>query len=862
MGEVYKARDPRLNRIVAIKILPFQERADFDRRRRLEREARAVAALSHPHICPLFDIGHCEGTDFLVMEFLDGETLAQRLSRGKVPVNQALEYGIQIADALAAAHKAGIIHRDLKPGNIMLTKGGAKLLDFGLAKPREQFAAASPADAATGDLRTATGMVLGTMQDMAPEQLEGRDADVRSDVFALGAVLYEMLAGRRAFEGGTTAGVVAAILERDPERLSIRQPAVAPGLDHLITTCLAKDPDNRWQTARDVTLGLKWAAQMPDAAARPVTAARSWSRILLILATALVAAAVPVGMWRLRAHASAPVDLTPNMFQIVPPPGTVLGAVAVSPDGESVAFIAAGPDDPGRISIYVRERNSLGIRRLEGMDDAAFPFWSSDSRSIAFFARNKLRRIAASGGPTQVLCDTAGEGGTWSGDTIIFAAQGPLQRTSATGSTPTPVTTIRAGSGDQHAFPSFLPDGRHFLFYVRSERAEDRGIYVGSLDSREVKRVTASDLRGQFAPPSHLLFVQDRTLLARPFDLTTLQVTGDPVSVAAPVAYVWQGNDAAFSVSSTGVLTYESADYPVTELVWFDRTGRRLGRVGEPGDYLNPWLSPDERLLVYERIDPNTGAHHIWKLELARSGNASRLTLSAMGRHIPILNADGSRMAYSSRSSGHFDMFVKDPSQPEREQPLLVTPDDKYPADWSRDGRFIIYETLDARTKRDLWVLPLFGDRQPQPLLRSEFNEQQGQLSPDGRWLAYVSDESGRWEVYIRRFPELDGLRLISTAGGSQPHWRRDGREIFYLAADRSVTAVALEDGATLEPTMAQVLFRIRGLPSGVPTGISDRIRFCVAQDGQRFLINSPIDGAGPQAITVATKWPALLRGR
>ena len=601
------------------------------------------------------------------------------------------------------------------------------------------------------------------------------------------------------------------------------------------------------------------AAKTPDASERPVGRLSIQPKIAWIVAAAAVVAALLFGTWLPRGHTSAP-DPTPTMFQISPPPGTVLGAVAVSPDGLSVAFVAAGPDDTSRL--YVRPLNSLDIRQLEGTEDASFPFWSSDSRSIGFFARNKLRKVAASGGPTQVLCDALGPlGGTWSGDTIIFADQRQLLRTSATGSTPTAVTTIPVDSEVQHIWPSFLPDGRHFLFYVRGEHADDRGIYVGSLDSKEVKRIAAADLRGLFAAPSHLLFVQDRTLLVRPFDLKTLLVTGDPVSVAAPVGYIWQGIDGAFSVSSTGVLAYESAAYPVTELLWLDRTGRRLGRVGDPGDYLNIRLSNDERLLVTEGIDPNTGMHHIWKLDLARNGNASRLTLSAMGRHIPILNNDGSRIAYISNDSGHFDIFVKDLSQPEREQSLLVTTANKYPTDWSRDGRFLIYETLDAKTKRDIWVLPLFGDRKPWALLNSEYNEQHGQLSPDGRWLAYVSDESGTWEVYVRRFPQRDDFRKISTAGGSQPRWRRDGREIFYLAADRSVMAVALGNGATLEPETPQALFRIRSLPSGVPTGINDRIRFCVAPDGQRFLIDSPIEGAGPQAITVATKWPALLRG-
>jgi Tol biopolymer transport system component len=539
----------------------------------------------------------------------------------------------------------------------------------------------------------------------------------------------------------------------------------------------------------------------------------------------------------------------------------VLGQVAVSPNGRFVALVAAGADGPG--VLYVRARNALQVRQLAGTEGAAFPFWSPDSQYLGFFAQSKLKKIALAGGPPQVVCATLGSiGGTWNADgTIIFAAGGPLEQVKASGGAPVAVTTLPPGEEVLHLWPSFLPDGRHFLFSLRSERADENGVYVGSLDSREVKRVANADLRALYAPPAHLLFVRERALMAQAFDLSTFTVSGDPIPVAAPVGYVWTGLDAAFSVSSTGMLAYESADYPVTELAWFDRTGRRLGRVGEPGDYLLPWLSYDERQLLVERIDPNRGDHQIWKLDVARNGNASRLTLGNMSRHAPVLSSDGSKMVFTANQSGHFDFFVKDLRQPESDQPLLATPANKYPMDWSRDGRFLVYETLDARTQRDLWVLPLVGDRTPRLLLHSEFNESQGQLSPDGLWIAYISDESGRWEVYVRAFPGLGDVRLISTGGGTQPRWRRDGREIFYVAADRRLMAVSLGPGPNLEPAAPQALFRVPSLPSGVPTGLSDRMRFNVAADGQRFLINSPLDGAGPQSVIVSTDWQDLLRG-
>jgi len=391
---------------------------------------------------------------------------------------------------------------------------------------------------------------------------------------------------------------------------------------------------------------------------------------------------------------------------------------------------------------------------------------------------------------------------------------------------------------------------------VRSESATDNGVYIGSLDSRDIRPLLKADLRALFAPPGYVLFVRDRTLMAQRFDVTRLALTGEPAVVAAEVGHVWTGFDAAFSVSATGVLAYESAEYPVTELAWFDRHGRRVGRVGDAADYLNPWLGDDERQVAVERVDANTGAHEIWRLDVTRNGNASRLTLG--GRHMPVLSNDGHRMLYVTSRSGHSDLMTKDLRQPETEELLLSTSTNKFPTDWSRDGSVILYETLDSRTQRDLWALPAGGKGTPRPLLNSEFNEEQGQLSPDGRWLAYISDETGRWEVYVRSFPGLTDLHQVSTAGGTHPRWRRDGKELFYLAANHTLMAVDLRRGVNAELPTPQELFPISVAASFVP--LNERTLYSVAADGQRFLVASPLDGAGPRAITVATNWPALLR--
>jgi eukaryotic-like serine/threonine-protein kinase len=863
MGEVYKARDTRLSRTIAIKVLPSELVDSPAAKQRFEREARAVAALSHPHICPVFDVGQQDGTEFLVMEYLEGETLAARLARATLPLEQALHYAIQIADALATAHKAGIVHRDLKPGNIMLTRSGAKLLDFGLAKACAGPLIAGATEVATERALTATGTVVGTVQYMAPEQIEGGEIDARTDIFAFGTVLYEMVTGRKPFEGKTAAGLMAAILERTPVPVSTRKPTVSPVLDHVIGKCLAKDPDNRWQTARDMTLELKWVADAQASTVIPTAGARRRRLALWVAALAGAATTLILGAWLWRRPTSVPPDAGLTVFQIPPPRDTVLGQVAVSPDGQSVAFVAADANGSGHI--YIRQRDSFTTRQLAGTEGASSPFWSPDNRFIGFFAQTKLRKVAVAGGPAQTLCDAFGAlGAAWNAEgTIIFGADGPLRKVSGTGGDPTVITTLSRAKDVLHCWPSFLPDGRHFLFNVRSERATENGVYVGSLDSASIKPVVKADLRALYSPPGHLLFIRDRTLLAQNFDTTRLQVSGDPVVLAGSVGYIWDGSDAGLSVSPSGVLAYESAEYPVTELAWFDRNGRKVGRVGEPADYLNPWLASDERQVVVERIDPNTGVHQIWKLDLTRNGSASRLTLSPMGRHVPVLSSDGHRMVYISNDSGQFEISLIDLRQPEREDVLLSTSANNYPVDWSLDGRFILYETLDARTRRDLWVLPLVGDRRPRPLLQSDFDEQQGQLSPDGRWMAYISNETGRWEVYVRSFPGLGNLHQISTAGGTQPRWRRDGKELFYLAADRTLMAVPLGGGgATTEPATPRPLFRLSVAPSGVPTGVRDRTRFAASADGQRFLINATLEGAGPREIRVVTYWPGLLRGR
>ncbi len=869
MGEVYRARDTRLERTVAVKVLPSHLSSSPEVRQRFEREARTISQLSHPHICALYDVGNQDGVEYLVMEYLEGETLADRLAKGPVPLEQALRYGVEMCDALDRAHRQGIVHRDLKPGNVMLTRSGVKLLDFGLAKVIAKAAAPSgvtalPTVAGSSPL-TQEGTILGTFQYMAPEQLEGKEADARTDIFAFGCVLYEMATGRKAFSGTSRASLISAIMSSEPPSVSSVQPMTPPVLDRVAKTCLAKDPDDRWQSAHDVASELKWIAEGSQAGAPvPVVARRKHrERIAWSLAGVSLAAALVLAVVHFR---RAAIETRPTRFFVFPPEQTTLAGgpaapqATVSPDGHYLAFGAVTSDK--KTHLWVRSLDSLAPQKLPGTEGASSPFWSPDSRFIGFFAQGKLKKIDVPGGPPVTLCDApAGNGGAWNRDGVIVFApnrEGGLARVSAAGGIPTSATTLdRRRKETAHVWPQFLPDGSHFLYLVLSGQRESRGIYVDSLGSEGAKHVLKTEVRAAYAPPGYLLFVRQGTLMAQRFDPNRLRLTGEPVRVAEEVAYNPSNGRTTFSVSENGVLAYRSGGaggLPTTELVWFDRGGKRIESAAGPALYLRPALSPDGKRVAVERLDNRTGIDDIWLVDLARS-TLSRFTFGSFNQRSPVWSPDGGRIVFASDRDGTSNLYQKTSSGAGSEELLFRSDTAKHSTDWSPDGRFIAYENQDPKTGLDLWLLPLFGDRKPISFLRTEFDEGQGQFSPDGRWMAYTSDESGRREVYVQPFPASSGKWQISTAGGAYPRWRRDGKELFYIAADQRLMAVAVHADSAVQAGQPQALFEPRF--SGIPV-----IPHSVSADGQRFLINTPVEEFNSAPLTVVLNWTAELKKR
>jgi eukaryotic-like serine/threonine-protein kinase len=876
MGVVYKARDTRLDRTVAIKVLPAESSSSAHARERFEREARAVAALNHPHICTLFDVGEApipasgspqpsaispDLVRFLVMEHLDGETLSARLARGPLPLDRAMVIAVQIASALDTAHRAGIVHRDLKPGNVMLTKTGAKLLDFGLAKATGAMLGRDPTRAPSALDLTIPGTILGTVQYMAPEQIEGKEADARSDIFAFGAVLYEMVAGRKAFEGASEASVMAVILEREPPALSTLQPLAPPMLDRIVTACLAKDPDDRWQTARDLLRELTWVRD-GEAVPRETTSQRTdWrTRAVLPLAAALATAALSMfAIYVVRRPAAEPPPRV--MFSIYPPDGTRFprgtADMALSPDGSRLVFAALSAD--GNTRLWVRRLDSSTARPLDGTEGATYPFWAPDSRSIAFFAQGKLKRIAEAGGSPQFLCDAASiRGGTWNnqGTILIGGFNGPIQRVADTGGTPSPVTSVdQARQERSHVWPVFLPDGQRFVYLARSDDRERMAIYQGSLDSREVRHVLAADSNVGLAG-GYLMSLQQESLVAHAYDPDRATVVGEPVTIADHMALDTPlRSGSPFTVARGTVLAYRSAS-PDSHLVWFDRTGKVIGAFRTPGDYHHPWLSPDERRVAIERTDPATGQHTIWILDLARQ-TTSRLVADIAGSHEPVWSPDGRYVAFNSNRAGGFgDLYWTEADGGSADELILKSIDRvmQIPTDWSVDGRLIVYDIYRPSTKSDLYVLAVSPLAAQQRFLETPANETQGQFSPDARWIAYTSNESGAYEVYVRRFPGAGGKWQVSTNGGAQPRWRRDGKELFYLAPDGRLMAADVKATNTrFETGTPRVLFN-----TGITASFVDRRnQYVVTRDGQRFLVNISAEDENSAPITVVLNWQA-----
>ncbi len=868
MGEVYKARDTRLDRTVAIKVLPSEVAGDSDLRARFEREARAIAALDHPHICGIYDVGHVDGTHYLVMPHLEGQTLAARLEKGPLPLDQALKIATEIADALDKAHRQGIIHRDLKPANIMLTKAGSKLLDFGLAKLRPQAGPVSMSGLtrmATRAPETAKGTILGTVQYMSPEQVEGREADARSDIWALGAVIYEMVTGTRPFTGDTPASVIGAILKDDPPPVSSRQPLTPAMLDRVVARCFEKDPDSRWQSAADLLVVLKWGSDGAQVSTAAAPRRRSGLRVVLPFA---VAGVLLIGILTLLpgwwAHRS---EMPPELVQLslLPPPGTTFSSppasvvtpqIAISPDGRQVAFVAEAPR--GRPSLFVRSLGDSEAKLLRGTEDAIFPFWSPDSRSLGFFAQGKLKTIGIEGGPPRTLSDASldSRGGSWGDGTILFAP-GPntgLFRIGATGvGTASQVTKFDTSRAENsHRFPAFLPDGRNFLYATRSTRQEHWGVSIASLDSPVgTPLIERTEWSAQFALPGYVLFVRAGTLMAQRFDVDRMSISGEAVAVGGDVGVTTTAY-AAFSASQTGVIGHVRNIALPGDLRWFDRSGNAAGSVGTPGEYLDFELSPDERFVALSRVDPKLKSSDVWLLDLARNV-PTKFTTDPTNEASALWSPDGGQIVFRSNRHGNSELYQKRSSGTEAEQPLLDPGANLIASDWSQDGKSIVY-TRTGTTGFDIWVWGIEANAKPQPAVSTILNAMHGRLSPNGRWLAYASDESGELQVYVQPFPPTGEKRTISPNGGSEPRWRRDGNELFYLASSNELMSVSIPGGNAFDAGVPKVLFDTR-----VPlTGNPYRSNYAVTANGQRFLINTRIEDA-PSPINVILNWTALL---
>jgi Tol biopolymer transport system component len=861
MGEVYRARDRRLERTVAIKVLPAQFSADVARKQRFEREAKTISQLNHPHICTLHDIGSQDGIEYLVMECVEGETLAKRLEKGPLPLEQVLKYGAQIADALDKAHHAGIVHRDLKPGNIMLTAAGAKLLDFGLAKPT---AAASLATMTATKLEspvTQEGTIVGTFQYMSPEQVEGKEVDGRSDIFSLGAVLYEMVTGRKAFDGKSQLSVASAILEKEPEPIGAMKPLTPRGLDHVISKCLVKEPGKRWRSAGDVSSELQWVGESGSqvGVAAPIAESeqrrRTWLPWTLsgVLAAGLL---VALFGWRGKYLQERPMYFSaPFNFPAQ--------SMAIAPNGHTV--VVAGEGESGRNSVlWLYELGSREVKALPDTDGATFPFWSADGMSIGFFASGKLKRLNPGGGPVQTLCDApSGRGGTWNKDgVILFTPSGRLgevlNRVSAAGGTPTPITTLDRKRGEtSHRWPEFLPDGKHFLFmaFDVSGQTTTDAIFVGSLDSKEIKLLTPATSNASYAAPGYLVFSRAGTLFAQRFDVSKLAADGDPVPILTGIGYMARIAHSAFAVSGGLLLGQGGSGVPLSRLKLFDRNGKEVGSVGSAEEFANVSLSPDGKSVAVDKTDQVNQNTDIWIYDL-QGPRVKRLTFDPSIDAAPMWSPDGKHLAFTSTRNQMFDIYIKPVDGSQDEKLVEGTRDvDKYPYAWSPDGKYFLY-LRGTELRTELWTLS-YPELKSQGFLKGGFALRSAQFSPDGKWVAYTSNETGKWEVYVTSFPEAKGKWQVSNGGGEQPRWKGDGKELYFLTADGKLSAAPVRAGAGFDVGMPVLLFQAN---ARAPIATSEFSMYDVSKDGQRFLINTQVRSTDIQPISVVMNWDAELK--
>jgi Tol biopolymer transport system component len=866
MGEVYLARDMDIGRDVAVKVLPSTLSTDKDRLHRFQQEACAAGALNHPNILSIYDVGKHDGSPYVVSELLEGETLRKRIGGTPLAQRRAIDYALQIAHGLAAAHEKGIIHRDLKPDNIFITNDGrVKILDFGLAKLTQLDGYQSQTEIPTRRVDTDPGVVMGTVGYISPEQLKGRPVDQRSDIFSFGAILYEMLSGRRAFHGESAAETMSAILKEDPPDLSDTNKTVSPALERLVNHCLEKNPEARFHSARDLSFALEalsgsspMSAQTVDV---PALASRHITRRELILgsiaAVGVVAAVALAVVLALSPFRRVPTEARAVRLFINAPEKTSFGSFAISPDGLRLVFVAT--DSSGKNLLWIRPLESTHAQPLSGTEEATDPFWSPDSRLIGFFAGGKLKRVEATGGLVRTLCTAAvPRGASWNREGVIIFAptpNDPLYRVSAEGGEPTPLTKLDPSRQQaSHRWPYFLPDGHHFVYSVLGG-PKGHGIYISSLDAKESLRLL--DVRDSvvaYAAPGYLLYRRETSLVAQAFDTEKLKLSGEPLLIAEQVGHEVSTFQTYFSVSQTGWLAYSSISSGKSQLVWVDQSGKEISLLGEFSYYIRPWISPDGKRVAVDGPDLQ-GNRDIWLID-ARSGSSTRFTFDLSIELFPVWSPDGTRIVFASDREGPRQLYLKNASGAGKEELLLKTDSNKIPMDWSPDGRFILYVVNDPKTKFDVWILPLFGDQKPEPFLQTEANERLARFSPNGRWIAYVSDESGANEIYVQSFPASGGKWQVSTNGGYHLAWARDGKELFYISSDKKMMAVEVKgDGATFERGAPKALFD-RRIPSfNTPLG-----QFSVAPDGQRFLVANPVDENTSVPITVVLNWTADLK--
>ncbi len=850
MGEVYHARDMKLHRSVALKVLPERFALDPDRSARFTREAQLLATLNHPNIGAIYGLEESDGTQALVLELIDGPTLADRIALGPIPLDEALPIARQIADALEAAHEKGIIHRDLKPANIKIAPTGmVKVLDFGLAKVRD----GAQSDLSRSQNLTATVLgertVLGTPAYMSPEQTRGQPLDKRTDIWSFGCVLYEMLTGRAPFPGDTLSDTFAAILGREPDFRKLPADTPLP-IRRVVRRCLEKDRKKRLDSASDARLEIEDASTESEEPQDVfVPPSRNRERFAWIVATLVLAAvALTLGISYLRPHA----DVADMRVDITTPSTDAPTSLAISPDGRRLVFVGY---DQGQARLWLRPLDATTAQPLAGTEGATYPFWSPDGRALGFFADGKLKRIDTRGGLPQTLATApAGRGGTWNEDGLIVFAPSAVDSLSSVQSSGSDVATVtnldRPHRSRSHRSPQFLPDGRRFLFFAEGP-PDTQGVYLGALDSPETHRLTAADGAGAYLESGWLFFPQQRKLVARRFNSTLGELNGDPITVADPVGLDALNFAGAFSVSREGIVAYRSIGVGRRQLMWFDRTGKLLGSLGVPeeSELMGPSLSPDGvRVAAHRTLQGNTD---VFIFDAAR---ATRFTFDADRDRYPIWSPDGRLIAFDSDQSGHRYFYQRRSDLSGAEVPFLETPGDKVLNDWSPDGQSILFTTPNnPKTGADIWYVALSGDRKPLPFVVTPFLERAGQFSPDGRWVAYQSNETGPYEVYIRSFPGPGGQQQVSPSGGIQARWRSDGRELYYIAPDGKLMAVPITmRGTAIQPGTPVALFQTRIWGGGTNATLGHQ--YDVSPDG-RFLLNNAVEDVAMAPITLLLNW-------